>query len=101
MNRLQALTGLTAALLAFSTGTAAAAQLYKWVDESGVINYSNQPPADPTSSKNVRDVEDRVSVYTPDPALVREIAVFHQRINQAYYDAPEPSQPAVTMLGTS
>ena len=100
MNRLHALAGLVAALLAFPAGTAAAAQLYKWVDERGVVNYSNQPPADPKSARNVMEVEDRVSVYTPDPALVREIAAFRQRINQAAYEIPQPRQPAVAMLGT-
>ena len=99
MNQLYALAGLVAALLAFPAGTAAAAQLYKWVDERGVVNYSNQLPADPKSAKNVRDVEDRVSVYTPDPALVREIAAFRQRINQAAYERPA-APPAVVMLGT-
>ena len=100
MNRPHAIAALIAALLALSAGTASAAQLYKWVDERGVVNYSNQLPVDPKSAKNVKEVEDRVSVYTPDPALVREIAAFRQRINQAAYDIPEPRQPAVAMLGT-
>ena len=50
---------------------ASAQQLYKWVDERGVTNYSNHPPADPKTAKNVRPVEDRLSVYSPDPGLVR------------------------------
>ena len=101
MNRLHALAGLVTALLAFPAVTAAAPQLYKWVDERGVVNYSNQLPADPKSAKNVKEVEDRVSVYTPDPALVREIALFRQRINQAAYERPVVLPPAVVMLGTS
>jgi Domain of unknown function (DUF4124) len=93
------LAGLAAALLAFSAGTAAAAQLYKWVDERGVVNYSNQPPADPKAARNVKAVEDRVSVYTPDPALVREVALFRQRASEAAYERPS-APPAVVMLGT-
>jgi hypothetical protein len=52
---------------------ASAQQLYKWVDERGVTNYSNHPPADPKSAKNVRPVEDRLSVYSPDPGLTQAI----------------------------
>ncbi len=100
MNWLHALARLVAALLVLPAGTAAAAQLYKWVDERGVVNYSNQPPADPKSAKKVTDVEDRVSVYTPDPALVREMAMFRQRASEMAYERPE-APPAVVMLGTS
>jgi hypothetical protein len=52
---------------------AAAQQLYKWVDERGVTNYSNHPPADPKTARNVRPVEDRLSVYSPDPGLTQAI----------------------------
>ena len=52
---------------------ASAQQLYKWVDERGVTNYSNHPPADPKTAKNVRPVEDRLSVYSPDPGLTQAI----------------------------
>lgn len=51
----------------------AAAQVYKWVDERGVTNYSNQPPASPGAGSAVRVVEDRVSVYTPDQPLLQAI----------------------------
>ena len=50
-----------------------AQQLYKWVDERGVTNYSNQPPADPKAAKTVRPVEDRLSVYSPDQGMVQAI----------------------------
>jgi hypothetical protein len=100
MNRLHALARLVAALLAFSAGTAAAAQIFKWVDERGVVNYSNQPPADPKSAKNVREVEDRVSVYTPDPALVRAMDLFRQRASEAAYERLS-APPAVVMLGAA
>lgn len=42
---------LTFALL--SAPIAATAQLYKWVDSGGVVNYGDSPPAD---AKNVRPV---------------------------------------------
>ena len=49
----------------------AAAQVYKWTDERGVINYSNSPPPEGKSKKGVSVVEDRVSVYSADPAVVQ------------------------------
>jgi hypothetical protein len=61
---------------------ASAQQLYKWVDERGVTNYSNQPPADPKSAKNVRPVEDRLSVYSPDQGLVQAIEDGHKNFDQ-------------------
>lgn len=52
----------------------AGAQLYKWVDERGVTNYSNQPPADPRLAQRVAPVADSLSVYSPDEALLRDMA---------------------------
>ena len=48
----------------------AAAETYKWVDEKGVTNYSNNPP--PSAAKNAKapqKVEDRISTYEQDPAV--------------------------------
>jgi hypothetical protein len=47
----------------------ASAQLYKWTDDKGVVNYSNKPPAG--APKGVAVVEDRLSVYTQDPAVLQ------------------------------
>jgi hypothetical protein len=51
------------------------AETYKWVDEKGVTNYSSSPPAGVKLAKKVQVVEERLSIYTPDPALVRAIQV--------------------------
>jgi len=51
------------------------AETYKWVDEKGVTNYSSSPPANARLAKKVQVVEERLSVYTPDPALSRAIQV--------------------------
>jgi len=51
------------------------AETYKWVDEKGVTNYSSSPPANAGLAKKTRLVEERLSVYTPDPALLRAIQV--------------------------
>lgn len=99
MKRPHVFAGLLASLFAFHTG-AAAAQLYKWVDERGVVNYSNQLPADPKAAEKVAAVEDRVSVYTPDPALVREMAAERRRVSQPAAARQENTPPAVAMIGT-
>lgn len=66
----------TAALLAAALGFAfpAGAQMYKWVDEKGQVSYSNTPPPVSGKARNVGVVEDRVSVYTPDPLTTRAMA---------------------------
>jgi hypothetical protein len=98
MNRSHAFAGLAAALLAFHTG-AASAQLYKWVDERGQVNYSNQLPVDSKSADKVAVVEDRVSVYSPDAPLLRVIEADRQRVARAAGEKPEVYQPAVAMIG--
>ena len=66
------------------------AETYKWVDERGVTNYSSSPPADVKRAKKVQVVEERLSIYTPDPALIRAIQV------RPPMSAPMPYNPAVT-----
>jgi hypothetical protein len=58
-------------LLALSLllASAAHAETYKWVDERGVVNYSNTPP--PAAAKKATQIADRVSTYEPDPATQR------------------------------
>ena len=50
----------------------AQAQTYKWVDERGVVNYSNTPP--PNAAK-AQPLEDRISVYASDPVIAQAGAV--------------------------
>jgi hypothetical protein len=40
--------------------------VYRWIDERGVVNYSNEPPPRNATVKDVRVIEDRLSIYTPD-----------------------------------
>ena len=61
-------------LLALLAGfPAGAAEMYKWVDDNGVINYSNTPPPKTKSGKPAIVIEDRVSTYTPDKATLDEL----------------------------
>jgi hypothetical protein len=59
-----------AALMA-AAPSAQAQQMYKWVDERGQVTYSNTPPAEASRASKLGVVEERVSVYTPDPAVNR------------------------------
>lgn len=53
------------------------AELYKWVDEQGVTNYSNEPPA---TKRPVKKLEaDGVSVYTPDASLTQAVEAERNR----------------------
>jgi len=47
---------------------AAHAETYKWVDERGVVNYSNAPPAGIKAAKPIPASEDRVSIIETDAA---------------------------------
>jgi hypothetical protein len=80
--RLRVTTGWIIALTALLAAPPVAAQLYKWVDENGVTNYSNQPPANPKAAKNLRPVEDRLSVYSPDEGLTQAIDDARQKSQQ-------------------
>lgn len=78
------------------------AQTYKWVDQRGVVNYSNTPP--PAAAK-AQPVEDRISVYASDPSLP-QAATVDQRLAaleaewlqrqrlMAYAAATAPAPPA-------
>lgn len=56
----------------FLLASAAHAETYKWVDERGVVNYSNTPP--PAAAKAPQQIAERVSTYETDPALRRAVA---------------------------
>jgi len=67
------------------------AQIYKWVDERGVTNYSNQQPAQATAPRGVGVVENNISVYTPDAALTRAVDAFRMRSNAIGANAAAPA----------
>ena len=62
------------AISAAAWTVAAGAETYKWVDERGVVNYSNNPPPVAMAGKQLARVEDRISTYESDPALARAAA---------------------------
>ena len=58
--------------LAAATGRAAATEIYKWVDERGVTNYSSAPPAS-AKARRLDQESASVSVYSPPPVNVARL----------------------------
>lgn len=69
---------LIATLAIIGAAPASAQKLYKWVDERGVTNYSNQAPADAGAVKNLAPVQGNLSVYSPDKALMHAVDEFRR-----------------------
>jgi hypothetical protein len=61
----------------------ASAEVYRWVDPQGRVNYSDHPPAEKLGTNTPVLVQDRVSVYTPSPALAQAAAAFRQDVNNS------------------
>src|SRR4029450_2833083 len=95
--------GLFAISVLFATP--AAADLYKWTDERGVIHYSDRRPIEATPATKVESVSNRISVYSADPALLQAVEAARTRRGQPEtasvpyrapaYAAPVPA-PALT-----
>ena len=71
------------ALVLLLVAWSAHAETYKWVDDKGRVNYSNTPPPPLARAKQVRAVEDRVSVYQTDPEYERYLRQRAERIAAA------------------
>ena len=71
---------LVSACCAILIAAPASAQMYKWVDENGVTNYSGNPPASAKAAKKFETVVDRISVYTPQKPVSRTPGTGPQRI---------------------
>lgn len=92
---------LSALALSVWSAAAAGAELYKWVDENGVVNYSNTPPPKSAEGKPPTIVDDQISVYTPEKAVTDEIERNKQKSAQkpapATAASPEPERRAGTL----
>ncbi len=63
----------------FAVAPLAQAETYKWVDERGVVNYSNAPP--PASAKGAipaQTVPDRISSYASGPVTNQAVEVYRR-----------------------
>jgi len=84
----------TGAVMLAAAATTSGAELYKWVDERGVTNYSNEPPPKSANAKPVGVPEDRLSIYTPEESVTREIERAKDRF--ARPPQPAPNLPRMT-----
>jgi hypothetical protein len=80
------------AAMLLSSATLSAAELYKWVDDKGVVNYSNEPPPKTKGGKAPTVVEDRLSVYTPEKSVTEAIQRGKDRGPQPAASAPPPAR---------
>ena len=78
----------------------AGAELYKWVDERGVTNYSNAPPAAAAPANKLTRVENTISVYTPDESFMQAVKVARERSIQALAE-PAAQRSAVGRIAVS
>jgi hypothetical protein len=75
----------------------ASAELYKWVDERGVTNYSGDPPPPAATANKLARVENKISVYTPDDGVLLAVKAARERAIKAITD-PEPARSSVVRI---
>jgi hypothetical protein len=90
---------LLVACAAILAAAPAPAELYKWVDERGVTNYSNEPPAAAAIARKLARVESTISVYTPDESFMQAVKALREHAIKAMSE-PEPQSPAVARIST-
>jgi hypothetical protein len=83
-------------LCALVAALPASGQIYRWVDDRGVVNYSNKPPAD-VSAVRIDRQESRLSIiptaprgiptYAPTPARLLPSPVFPSNVDRATVSA--------------
>ena len=86
-------------LAAVGASLPAAAELYRWVDERGVTNYSNEPPPAAATARKLSHVADKVSVYTPDENFMKAVKAMRERSLQALAE-PDPPRNPVARIGS-
>jgi hypothetical protein len=102
---------LLPALILALAALPAHAEVYKWVDAKGQVNYSNAPP--PSVAGKAQVVEEQISVMGMDPAVRawaeqrfaaqerQEERDWQQRQQRAMYTQPVYTPPSSTSYGSS
>jgi hypothetical protein len=91
---------ITCRLLAFAAilyVAPASAELYKWIDERGITNYSGEPPPAAATANKLSRVENKISVYTPDDGVLQATKAVRERAIKALSE-PEPVRSPVTRI---
>lgn len=65
------LIGMGFVVCALAAAVPASAQVYRWVDDRGVINYASKPPGDGRSTVRIDQQESRVSIIPTAPRTPR------------------------------
>jgi len=82
---------------AFAAAAPACADTYKWIDDTGITNYSDSPPSAKVSKAQI--VANRISVAASDPSLAPAIAAFRaQAARQEEFDEADWLQRQRLML---
>ena len=88
---------ILALLVLTCVSATASAQLYKWVDERGITNYSNDPPPPAATANKLTRVENKISVYTPDESFMQAVKAVRERSLKALAE-PESARSPVTRI---
>lgn len=83
--RLRVFNGMMAMLAASCAAAPVCAELYRWVDERGVVTYSDRRPVDARIAEKTQPVPNRISVYAPDQGLLQAVETARLKKSQ-----PEP-----------
>ncbi|MEO8441830.1 MAG: DUF4124 domain-containing protein [Betaproteobacteria bacterium] len=94
---MRAFTFLLGAFAAMLCVAPASAELYKWVDERGVTNYSGDPPPPAATANKLSRVENKISVYTPDDGVLLAVKAVRERAIKALTE-PEPARSPVVRI---
>lgn len=67
--------------------------MYRWVDENGITNYSNNPPPKSHTGKPATIIEDLTSVYTSEKAVTEALQKRAQKSAQPPQNASFTREP--------
>jgi hypothetical protein len=68
----------TLAAMVLCASNAAFAEIYKWVDQNGVVNYSSSPPPNGRTTRVI--TEEKVSTIEAAPLSAAEVEALNERI---------------------
>jgi hypothetical protein len=102
---MQAVVGSTGVLLAAVIAAGMAhAQVYKWTDERGVVNYSSTPPPAGRSARRVDEDRGRVSTIPTEPgaaAAAKGDRALRERVDRLEQDVASQRQSAAATEAAS
>jgi hypothetical protein len=75
------------------------ADLYRWTDEKGSINYSDRAPPKSSNVKDVSIVENRLSVYSQDKATMEKVQRARERADSMPRTYARGSMPEPYLVG--